>query len=303
MDYKRTNSLLFIIIVSSILFSGCIGCSKKCPSGKTEVIIKLTLLPKSDASRDLSANILFNNKLVGSVENRTSTRICLPTGEHTVELKLDGYNPDKKSVEIVETQYQEFYFTLNELHNNITGNKKILNPIFSQASTNYSVNELLKFLKNFSSLGTKSDLNERYRSPGEIIEFKIDGKRKCNISFTICDKVDSDTCDINTYRSYMKQKKSSADLLFSKYSYVKVNFADLNPNSIKIDDSDNRHFEIFISVRVTNNAKKIFISKGTMRECYNEYLCFYVTRKKHAEKVKNAVEHLIVKCGGKKDMF
>jgi len=112
---KILNYITMLLLLS--FFIACSGCSKKCPSGKANVYIKLTVLPKSDENRDIKANIYVDEKLVGSVENNSDALICLLSGKHRIKLKYGDDESERKEVDIIQekTNYQVFHFTLTRV--------------------------------------------------------------------------------------------------------------------------------------------------------------------------------------------
>lgn len=117
---RRSESTKFLnlmgvalLVVSCIQVGGCgdDGASKA-PDG-VRVEVSFEVVPKKSYDH-VYAEVYLDDEIVGNVGNRQSIQFEVPPGPHRIRLEADDYQPEEKSVKIIDTSKQEFYFRLSE---------------------------------------------------------------------------------------------------------------------------------------------------------------------------------------------
>lgn len=101
-----------LLVVSCIRIGGCGGSPSSKPSA-VRVKINFEVVPQKRYDH-VYAEVFLDDQMVGNVGNRGHIQFEVPQGQHRIRLGADGYQPEEKSVGIIDTLEQEFRFVLHE---------------------------------------------------------------------------------------------------------------------------------------------------------------------------------------------
>jgi hypothetical protein len=117
LDLRNASSKgrLLAILGMALLLTACIrigGCREDSLDG-TEVRVHFEVTPEQGYN-DVHAEVFLDDEMVGSVGNRESIDLVVPSGPHELKVDASGYRAERKSVTIIKTDRQEFHFLLRE---------------------------------------------------------------------------------------------------------------------------------------------------------------------------------------------